>query len=364
VGERAYALETGVEGPTERTPALDHTCYPHILDRVLALAPWDSLLRFRSVSRALKERADAALFRHVVVLPGSLPYILYVRGAGGRLPAVAALDACTDGLVDSSARPLFAHTRVLDIHNPIEHGICALVTKLAPNLRAVRKLSCRNSQLMDSDAEVHYKPLGFFEPNSRNHVHFVAPFRLSRAKLVVNHLYDAVCPTASEMPSVSSVRGQPVEVVLVFSPFVFPSSAPARPAAEFLDELVAYLVSALNRRRIGRESAKLTLVGVGEMAAAAVSGAEEAAVGETTTGAAARRALLDPAALADGRLATMLLQRAFNERGTEWRVPERGDAAEHLRFLSRDEYITPDTYWEVEAPELAAMYAAGWTPAR
>ncbi|GMK58070.1 hypothetical protein CspeluHIS016_0501020 [Cutaneotrichosporon spelunceum] len=397
VGERAYALETGIESTK---PALDHTSYPHILERVVALAPWQSMLRLRQISRGLKARADAAFFHHITVLPGSLPYLLFVRGAGGRLPATTTWDARHDCLVPRPLRPLFAHTRVLDIPFELDESIATLVADLLPNLRVVRSLSPKHTQLMSTVTEVHYRPLAFFRENV---VRFPNASG-SGSRLVVAHLYDAARPTASVLPSVSSARGQPGEVVLLFMPFVFPSSAPARPLHHFLDDVDAYIVAAVCRRRMGREAARLTLVGVGEMVAAASASASANAAGTTCseTGANshdeaealslgphsthgphalhsphgphsphaphspyaphARQAqvLLD-ADLADGRAATALLQRAFAARGAEWRVPSLGAVSDNLRFVSRAAYENTDTAWETEAPALAALYAAGWT---
>ncbi|CAK9783676.1 unnamed protein product [Cutaneotrichosporon oleaginosum] len=366
VGERRYFLETGIES-TERSSPLDHTCYPHILERVLALAPWDSLLRLRRVSRSLKERIDAVLFKHLVVLPGSLPYILFVRGAGGRLPAVSTWNAShRDCLVDIRNHAFFQHTRLLDIPAELDAGIAILVSALLPNLEVVRNFAPKHTQLMHAETEVHYQPLSFFA--QQNIVRFVPSSRACKARLVITHLYDAALPTASEMPSVSSVRGHVDEVVIVFSAFKYPTSSRARSPLEFFDHAIAYFVSALNRRRISRETAKLKFVGVGEMVAA-VTPRPVIAIAPTEPAerarAEVRNALLDPAALGDGRLATLLLQRAFEERGAEWRVPTRGDAADHLIFMSRDEYITDEAAsWATEVPPLEAMYAAGWTPAR
>ncbi|BEI82267.1 hypothetical protein CcaverHIS002_0301350 [Cutaneotrichosporon cavernicola] len=360
VGECAYALETGVES-SAKAP-LDHMCYPHILDRVVTLAPWESTLRLRGVSRRLKGRADAALFRHIVVLPGSLPHLFYVRGAGGRLPALSCWDALHDRLVDDSIRPLFAHTRVLDIPFELDHSIAALVSKLLPNLEVVRNVTKQQTQLMSTVTEVRYRPLGFFE--QQNVLRFVPNARGSNARLVVNHLYDAACPTASELPLLSSARGQPGQVVFVFSPFQFPTLGKARPVDQFLDDVLAYIVSAVCRRRMGREAARLTLVGVSEMVAAASvsSGSAENTESANPSGAESTRSpLLDPDAYADGRLASTLLQRAFDERGPEWRVPSVGDPAENLCFVSRAEYVTNDTtFWETQVPPLAALYAVGW----
>ncbi|BEJ13112.1 hypothetical protein CspHIS471_0302860 [Cutaneotrichosporon sp. HIS471] len=376
VGERAYALETGVDS-NAKAP-LDHLCYPHILDRVITLAPWESTLRLRGVSRHLKGRADAALFRHIVILPGSLPYLFFLRGAGGRLPALSSWDALHDRLVDDAIRPLFAHTRVLDIPFELDQSIAALVSKLLPNLEVVRNVTKKQTQLMSSVTEVRYRPLAFFQ--QQNVVRFVPNARGSNARLVVNHLYDSACPAASELPLLSSARGQPGEVVFVFSPFQFPTSGEARPADQFLDDVLAYIVSVVCRRRMGREAARLTLVGVSEMVAAvSVSGgsaaSEENTESANPTGteagveayqtpadpASTRSVLLDPDAFADGRLASTLLQRAFDERGPEWRVPSVGDPAENLRFISRAAYVTNDTtFWETQVPPLAALYAVGW----
>jgi hypothetical protein len=91
--------------------ALDHTAYPHILQRVLSLSPWSSKLRLRALSRSIRDALDAELFHHLVL--------------SGRA-----------GLVKHSApgnRPLplhdphtLAHVRVLDWGIPLPHPAISL----------------------------------------------------------------------------------------------------------------------------------------------------------------------------------------------------------------------------------------------
>lgn len=361
VGDQQYALEAAVEGPTElpQPLILDHGAYPHILDWVIEAAPWNSLVKLRATCRAIKARVDPVLFSHVSVLPGSLPYLVFVRGLGGRLPGVSSFDAAlaSDRLVHDSVRPLFQHTTVLEIPSELEIG--ALVRNLLPNLQVVRNLSPRPPTcLMNSPSEVIYSPLQYLA--RLGYTRFVAGGADSSTKLVINHLYDLNYPVAPQLPTVGLARKQPGQIVLVFSPFMFQQRPALRPsplvANQFLDDVSTYIVNAVARRRVGRESAELTLVGVGEMAAAYVSAKPNEA----------RHHLLDAEAMADGRLASALLLEAWDKRGHEWRITEPGETEDNLRFATLEEYLREGgdrAVWETEVPSLEAMYAAGWVRA-
>lgn len=52
-------------------PALDGPSFPHILDRVLALADYEGLMALRGANRALNAKADARLFAHVALISPS-----------------------------------------------------------------------------------------------------------------------------------------------------------------------------------------------------------------------------------------------------------------------------------------------------
>lgn len=78
--------------------ALDARCYPHFLDLIVNSAPYASLVRFRGVSRHLRERADALLTADRLILtspPTSNNKIrrgkvkMIVSSPQGRVPAFA-----------------------------------------------------------------------------------------------------------------------------------------------------------------------------------------------------------------------------------------------------------------------------------
>lgn len=54
-------------------PVLDHTAFPHILDRVLALSSWTTKIYLRCLSRSLRDRIDADLFHHLVLYSEDRP---------------------------------------------------------------------------------------------------------------------------------------------------------------------------------------------------------------------------------------------------------------------------------------------------
>ncbi len=75
-----------VEGDslTAPGPALDCTTYPHILDRIIELAPRAALLPLRATCRALRKRADARLWRHAVGHYLHAPELWYARNTNMR----------------------------------------------------------------------------------------------------------------------------------------------------------------------------------------------------------------------------------------------------------------------------------------
>lgn len=48
-------------------PPLDHWAYPHLLDRVIALASWSTKMHLRRLSRSVRDRIDASLYYHIVL---------------------------------------------------------------------------------------------------------------------------------------------------------------------------------------------------------------------------------------------------------------------------------------------------------
>lgn len=68
---------------------LDASAYPHIFDHVFTLTPHAGLLVLRLVSRAVKDRVDATLFRHVLLCtPERASGLVLLSPTGDRLPLV------------------------------------------------------------------------------------------------------------------------------------------------------------------------------------------------------------------------------------------------------------------------------------
>ncbi len=56
-----------LEEPPRGHPMIDTTMMPHLLDRIVDVAPHTSLVELRSVNRAPRERADTRLAHHIVL---------------------------------------------------------------------------------------------------------------------------------------------------------------------------------------------------------------------------------------------------------------------------------------------------------
>lgn len=68
---------------------LDILAYPHIFDQIFALTPYEGLLVLRLVNRAVKDRVDAQLFKHVLVCtPERASGLILLSPRGDRLPLV------------------------------------------------------------------------------------------------------------------------------------------------------------------------------------------------------------------------------------------------------------------------------------
>ncbi|WOO80141.1 uncharacterized protein LOC62_03G003653 [Vanrija pseudolonga] len=117
------------------TAGIDVGSYPHLLDLILAYAPTDTLLGWRATCRAVREKADALLFRHIILgvtQEGYTPLSL----SGHRLPLPPGSDTDT---------PL-AHTTTIDagtdavLRTQLEPDPSVLPTlsHTLPNLRTVR----------------------------------------------------------------------------------------------------------------------------------------------------------------------------------------------------------------------------------
>lgn len=118
------------------TPAavLDHTAYPHIFDKVLAVSTWPSLLMFRTVCRDLCDRIDARLFSHVTLRRQTpdykeerwsiddryIPSRVELRDADGhRLPGVRWEDDVPWAERVDAAFRMRRFTRTLDVVNEL-----------------------------------------------------------------------------------------------------------------------------------------------------------------------------------------------------------------------------------------------------
>jgi hypothetical protein len=77
---RIHAMITEIDVLCTR-PALDGPSFPHILDRVLALADYEGLMALRGVSKSLHAKADARLFAHVALISPSIdkPLVSKIR---------------------------------------------------------------------------------------------------------------------------------------------------------------------------------------------------------------------------------------------------------------------------------------------
>lgn len=73
---------------------LDSTAYPHILQRVVDLAPLETLIAFRGISRAIRDRIDAELFAHVGLVTVRPRYVGAKTGVGFTDPATGRLLPC------------------------------------------------------------------------------------------------------------------------------------------------------------------------------------------------------------------------------------------------------------------------------
>lgn len=126
---------------------LDATAYPHILQRVVAFAPYELLMRLRLVNRALHATANAALFAHVAISrpsedPHSRPDVGMDCISGSRLPVVLRSSTggplpvpplpCDKVSIALPEHPGWAYTRTLDLKTNarglLDAGLPALET--------------------------------------------------------------------------------------------------------------------------------------------------------------------------------------------------------------------------------------------
>lgn len=78
VKARIHGMITEIDVLQTR-PALDGPAFPHILDRVLALADYEGLMALRGANRALQRAADARLFAHVALISPSTETALVAK---------------------------------------------------------------------------------------------------------------------------------------------------------------------------------------------------------------------------------------------------------------------------------------------
>lgn len=80
---------SGVQVQDHPGAKLDTSAYPHIFDQIFALTPHAGLMVLRLVSRAVKDRVDARLFRHVLLCtPERASGLVLLSPSGDRLPLV------------------------------------------------------------------------------------------------------------------------------------------------------------------------------------------------------------------------------------------------------------------------------------
>ncbi len=83
VGAGSVASSTSTSTPA----TLSFDMYPHLADLIIAHAPFASLFALRHASRAVRDRVDTTLVRHVVVCPEAAAHFgTYHRGEYHRLP--------------------------------------------------------------------------------------------------------------------------------------------------------------------------------------------------------------------------------------------------------------------------------------
>jgi len=70
--------------------SIEYPFFPHIFDRVIALASYESLLRLRTICRTFKNKVDKGMLHHVVVVMSapSRHHLLFYCPSGERLPCM------------------------------------------------------------------------------------------------------------------------------------------------------------------------------------------------------------------------------------------------------------------------------------
>lgn len=62
-------LDMGDSGGTTQRPVLHAHLFPHIIDKIIAHAPYPSLLAFRTTSKTFRKRIDALILDNILVWP-------------------------------------------------------------------------------------------------------------------------------------------------------------------------------------------------------------------------------------------------------------------------------------------------------
>ncbi|BEI83111.1 hypothetical protein CcaverHIS002_0309790 [Cutaneotrichosporon cavernicola] len=142
---RALSLANSHTGASaSRTPALDHSAFPHLIDRIAHFAPPPTIFAIASTSRALRARLLPKLYAHVSLLT-SRGDTYTLRSAAGTTLSGHAHRPDTMWNEDDLPR-LPGPTRVLDLHPGrscpyLPPGVIRLVKPTMVRLRLVELLA-------------------------------------------------------------------------------------------------------------------------------------------------------------------------------------------------------------------------------
>ncbi|RSH78760.1 uncharacterized protein EHS24_001666 [Apiotrichum porosum] len=125
---------------------IDHLCYPHILDLVLAYAPRPALLALRRTCRAYRDRADALLAEHVVLDlvsdSSGYDYVRVKSADGGRLPCLAGQNVLFNDTRSANmlgrCAPVLKSTRVVDVRGRMTADVLCPLSRAMPGTTVLR----------------------------------------------------------------------------------------------------------------------------------------------------------------------------------------------------------------------------------
>ncbi|CAK9780539.1 hypothetical protein CC85DRAFT_124700 [Cutaneotrichosporon oleaginosum] len=160
-----------------RTPTLDHTAFPHLVERIAHFAPPPTLFAIASTSRALRARLLPKLYAHVSLLTSRGDTYTLRSAAGTSLKGHVHCTAKTWGKEPGVGRgppPLPGSTRVIDLHpgQSLIHFPPAILTLVQPE---VIRLRISLAEMYDS-----VRPTGRFM-----HLHDSGPADIARRLVVM-----------------------------------------------------------------------------------------------------------------------------------------------------------------------------------